>query len=328
MNKMRCHICLEDIKISKYPEYHDRCVKKLFGSIKVSPHLDFDKKDFITRIAMENSKRMSISGVQQKLSMRLDGDRLVPTDVNGTYILKPTPYEFPEASENEHASMLMGAIADIETPPLGLVLLKDGEKAYIIKRFDKNENARVHCEDMTQLLGLNRDTEGEYKYLHSYEEVGKAILKYTNGNKGCVMDFIRRLIFNFLINNGDYHLKNISLQLVSPSRESVFDKMTPNYDNLDTRIYFPGEYVFALDFLAGNSFTKEYEALGFFSRADFLELGKRLGINDKAVNELISSFISKKEKMTTVLQKSFMSNEISSKYIGHMSSRFKALEQT
>src|ERR1700741_1574545 len=70
----------------------------LFGSRskKVSHILPFGppgKNSELTREYNEKRKRISISGAQEKYSLRLDKNRLLLTDIAGTHILKPVPAE-------------------------------------------------------------------------------------------------------------------------------------------------------------------------------------------------------------------------------------------
>ena len=284
---MNCLISLKEIqKPGKHPGYLDSSYKRLFGSLNVVPVLSFDRKHFMTDIAPKFTKHMSISGVQQKLSLTIANDELVPTETDGCYILKPSPEQFPEASENEHLSMLIGEHFGIETPPCGLVQFSDGERAYIIKRFDRLNEHKLHQVDMTAAFDLQRDKTGEYKYGLSYEEAGSKIREITGGKLPPVRDFFLRVLHTFLIANGDHHLKNISVQMRTPNREGVYDGLTPQYDSLNTRPYSAEETVFALDLLANDEFTPQYEKLGYYTKADFDELALRIGLTERAAASL------------------------------------------
>ena len=132
-----CKICLKKVTTSqKHFDYHNACLIKTFGSISVSPTLSFGRDIFKTEITKNFTKGMSISGVQKKLSLKVVNNVLELTHTGGTYILKPTVEDFPELSENEHLSMLIGKALNIHTPAMGLVKFSDGELVYLIKRFD------------------------------------------------------------------------------------------------------------------------------------------------------------------------------------------------
>lgn len=322
---MICKICLKNISTpekEKYKSYHNSCIKKLFGSLKVSPYLNFNKTDFLQNHPEAKVKGMSISGVQPKLCVNIDDDSLNLLAIGGKYILKPTPPSFPFLSENEHLSMTLGKLFKIDTPPLGLINFSDGEQAYLIKRFDRSENSKIHQEDMTQILGIHRDKNGQYKYDSSYEDVAKKIKEINNQNLAITLKFFKRLIFNFIINNGDYHLKNISLQ---SSIDGKYNQLTPNYDSINTRLYFPNETEMALDFLHDDELTPTRKKPGYYSRADFDELARRLELNEKATKKLYTEFINKKDDAITLINNSFLPDEFKENYQKQMAQRLEKL---
>ena len=74
--------------------YSSVCLKNLFNNKKVNhvlPYLPPAKNEDVAEIFMENRKRISISGVQEKLSLLLEKNllRLTHEGEQGTYILKP-----------------------------------------------------------------------------------------------------------------------------------------------------------------------------------------------------------------------------------------------
>ena len=324
---MNCQICLKAIKTSKYPEYHDACLRNFFGSVKVNPYLDFSPATMSVEALAKVTEKMSISGVQQKLSVRVEDKKILPTDRNGEFILKPTPSDnrFEMVSENEHLSMLICRHLGVESVPFGLFRLPNGTKAYMIKRFDKGASNRIHCEDFCQIMNINKTPDGSFKYESSYEEVGRKMLECTGGNKAVVYEFMKRLIINFLIQNGDYHLKNISLQVLNPAPEMIFDGMTPNYDSLNTRLYMKDD-VFALDLLANKEFTAEYEKLGFYTKADFYELGKRIGINRNSIDEIISAIGIKEDEIRALIDASYLSSSLKETYSSLLFKRMDILK--
>lgn len=104
---MKCLGCYMDSEKS----YCRKCSKRLFGTFGVSSMLDFEmpRSDNLHAF-QEHSKRLSISGVQLKYSLRLESKKLVLTDTNGQYILKPIPpsrqlVAIGDLPENEHLTM-------------------------------------------------------------------------------------------------------------------------------------------------------------------------------------------------------------------------------
>jgi serine/threonine-protein kinase HipA len=83
--------CLSTLQPTKEGVFYSaRAVRTLWNGHHVRPTLNFRKEDFLT-IQRESAGRISISGVQDKISLRLQHNRLVPTEKRGDYILKPVP---------------------------------------------------------------------------------------------------------------------------------------------------------------------------------------------------------------------------------------------
>ena len=322
-----CRISLKPIKThSKYPHYSDYEFKKLFQSLKVNPVLSFSRKEFFRQSPIK-SKGMSISGVQQKLSLRLNSDNeLEITSTAGEYILKPSPETFPHASENEHCAMLTSRILGIETARCGLVSFSDGELAYITKRFDRKGKDKIHQEDLVQGFGMR----SEDKYAYSYEKTGNLINAMTNGKASVVFDFLGRVVHAYVIGNNDMHLKNISLQKLPENTKLYYDRMTPNYDCLFTNAFdtVSGSDFLALDLLEDEKngiFSKAYETYGFYTGHDFKMLGIRLGLRKKPVTTLINHIRKKEPLLMDLVRCSYMPEDMKKKTGLIISERIKAL---
>ena len=79
----------------KHPGYRDVDFRSLFGSLKVSPQLPFSRSEFQQNSA-KYIKGMSISGVQQKLSLKIDPDyRLIPVSEGGNTYSNLARKNFP-----------------------------------------------------------------------------------------------------------------------------------------------------------------------------------------------------------------------------------------
>ena len=121
---------------SGFSGYSPAAQQTLFGSRakKVSPILPFDppgKNSEQTRAYNEKRKSISISGVQEKDSLKLTRNQLTLTDTAGTHILKPVPAErldrITDLPANEHVSMQMARqVFGIRTSACGMIFFKDG----------------------------------------------------------------------------------------------------------------------------------------------------------------------------------------------------------
>ncbi len=182
------------------------------------------------REAAQRASKMSVQGVQPKLSAVLDIKQKIfeIVDKNGQYILKPRNYIYPELPENEDLSMKMAKLAGIDTPTHGLIYSKDGTMTYFIKRFDRiGRNKKLPVEDFAQLTGNRRDT----KYDSSMEKVAGVIDRFCTFPSVEKIKLFRLTLFNFLIGNEDMHLKNFSLI----TRDGKIE-LSPSYDLLNSSI--------------------------------------------------------------------------------------------
>lgn len=316
-----------------FDTYCPSCRKLLFDGKKVTHFLSFDQPtgENISTF-QEKTKRLSISGVQLKYSLRLEGTQLVLTDKGGEYILKPMPPKVElenadQVPENEHLTMQMASqVFNIETAPNALIYFKDGSPAYITKRFDVGESGKkIPQEDMAQLSGRSKETTGvQFKYEGTYEEVGKLIDKYTQAAIPAKEDFFRILVYNYLISNGDAHLKNFSLVL----SEMGDYRLSKAYDILSTVIHTPNESDTALSLFEGDMNDEFYNIFGCYGQREFYTLGIKLGILSSRVERILTQMLSKSNKIYAMIDKSFLSGEIKSKYKEEYQKKLKLMGMT
>lgn len=261
-------------KIENGALYHRSCIKKIFGKEK-TPVINFKTSEIVPEIS-KNIGKMSISGVQIKASVALNkkNNSIEIVQTGGTHILKPEPGEYPELPQNENLCMNMAKISGMEVPPHGLFYLADRKLCYIVKRFDRdNIGNRIHIEDLAQLMGLPSDS----KYEASLEKVGNTILKFSKSPYLDLIDFMDRIIFCFLIGNGDMHLKNWSL--ISDTDGNYH--LAPCYDLVCSKLYLPGEDESALTINGKRN---------KISLSDFIALAEYLKIDKKAYKNIFYKF--------------------------------------
>lgn len=332
MSTQYCKISLKKLtgKESK-PGYDNSEFKALFGSTKVNPYLPFSRSEFF-QSSKQNTQGMSISGVQQKLSLKENEQHeLVATAEGGEYILKPSPETYPHATENEHAAMLVSRLMGIENAQCGLVTFKGGELVYITRRFDRLEDGnKLHQEDLMQCFDLPSDN----KYDKTYEEAGKLIFEVTNGKQAVVLDFVRRVILAYVTGNDDLHLKNFSVQRIAGNTSHFYDKLTPNYDCLFCdafRTDDKGMGLLALGLLhdqedGGEEFTDMYNHYGYYTGYDFLELGRRLGLQEKPIRTFIAKLKTSQSKITDLIDHSYMPDPMKARASKLVESRIRAMQ--
>ncbi len=270
-----------------YKEYAEgycaTCRKKLFDGKKVSHILSFDApKEENLPAYQERTKRLSISGVQLKYSLRLQEKELVLTEQKGEYIIKPIPptaliVQQGQAPENEHLTMqLASQLFNIQVADNALVYFKDGAPAYITRRFDvKPDGTKYLQEDFAQISGKTKNSHGDdYKYNGTYEDIGNLIREKVSAYPPVLEDFFKVVVFNYVFSNGDAHLKNFSL-IQSDFGDHV---LTKAYDLMCTVLHTPNENDTALDLYNGDMNSPFYAKYGYYGRPNFEELADRMGM--------------------------------------------------
>ena len=202
-----------------------------------------DAPSYRTKTAL----RFSLAGVQLKFSAieKASGGLTVPArGVGGDWIVKLPSTRFSGVSENEFSMMTLARHTGIDVPEIQLLGLDqigdlpdgvgklDGA-AYAIRRFDRLKTGeRLHMEDFAQVFGVYPEAKYERA---SYRNIAQVIWRET-GEAG-IVEFIRRLVFNALIGNGDMHLKNWSLLY----RDGLNPTLAPAYDFVSTIAYIPDD---------------------------------------------------------------------------------------
>ena len=109
---------------------------------------------------------------------------------------------------------------------------------------------------MCVLFGKNRDD----KYEGTYEQIAKTIKTFVSPKykKESLENFFKMIVINFLLKNGDAHLKNFGL---------IYDdisniKLAPAYDVVTTTVYIKND-IPALHFLGSKKWWKEKQLLRF-----------------------------------------------------------------
>jgi len=255
--------------------------------------------------------KMSISGVQIKASIRLseDGKMFEIVSEGGTHILKPAPTEYPELPENENLVMNMAHELKMNVPPHGLFRMADGKLCYIIKRFDRLPGGKkIHKEDMAQLLMLPADR----KYSSSLEAIGNVISVHTSEPRLELYDYFQRIIFNFIVGNGDMHLKNWSL--ITPAGGG--NRLAPCYDFVCSKMYIDGEEDFALP-IGGRK--------NGLNLKDFMRFALRFEMDEKVAENAIGSILRLKPKFIEMIRDSFLSEERKAKLVKILEERIQQL---
>ena len=279
--------------------YHTACSRALFQTAR-PPKTPFSTPE-VAGQARKMVGRMSISGVQPKLSLAHDRREHVMAVVaaGGQYILKPQTERYPALPENENLCMNIASAYGVEVPPHGLVRLSDKRPAYLVKRFDRLEDgSKFEQEDFQQLL------QSHDKYMGSYERIANFIKDHSDVPGLDLVNLFERALLFFVLGNGDAHLKNFSLI----RKEEVGYQLSPAYDIVSSRLVLPDEREEMCLSLLGKK--------NRISMDDFTGLSKHFGLTRKQSDNSFARLNGIKEKIEDMIEESFLGESLKERFLG------------
>jgi serine/threonine-protein kinase HipA len=281
--------------------YSDTGLRLLSPGLKTIQDIEYTAAE--QRIeAFNRASKMSIQGVQPKLSAKLNirEGKFDIIDSGGKYILKPQHHLYPEMPENEDLTMKLADEIGLKVPVHGLIWSKDGTLTYFIKRFDrKGKNDKVPLEDFAQLAGLSRDT----KYNYSMEKIVKLIDDYCTFPAVEKLTLFKLVMFNYLVGNEDSHLKNFS---VITENEKV--TLSPCYDLVNSTIeYKKQEEEIALPLSGKKKHLTRGILVNYFG-------GERCELTPRSIDKVMETIFSAVTKWKELIEISFLSTEMKDKY--------------
>ena len=306
----KCLYCYKELGPGEV-DFHKSCCRKFFGT-STAPSLDYTRAQMDELAAQVIRSQTTLTGVQPKLSLNLDkhkdSQKLTIVGLWGDYIFKPQTERFAMLPENEDLTMHLAEIAKIKIVPHTLIRMKDGSIGYLTKRIDrKADGEKIAMEDMCQLT----ERQTEHKYRSSYEQIGKAIRKYSTNAQLDMVDFLELVYFSWLTGNNDMHLKNFSLY--SPAGEPM---LTPAYDLLNTVISNPADD----EELALNLNGKKKR----MKDADFRSAYRTCGVPEIVFDRVKKKYKDLLPKFEEEIQCSFLSDELKTFYIDLLRRRLMA----
>ncbi len=313
--------------------YSGAVLKRMFNGKKVNHVLPFSSPDADgpeQEKFLENRRRISISGVQEKLSVLLTKNKLRLTEEGeqGQYILKPIPRDVSKVSQvpaNEHLTMQIARqVYGIATAENALIFFDNEKPAYLTKRFDiKSSGGKYLQEDFASIAGKTKDNAGDdFKYEYSYLELGGLMAKYINAAEVELEKYFKLIVFNYLFSNGDAHLKNFSL-IESDSGDFI---MSPAYDLLCTRIHVNDADMALKGGLSESSFDHlSFASLGYYAYDDFLDFGLALGLKEVRLKRMLDLFRTEQSMTYTLIAHSYLNEDIKKIYTEHYQEKLRRL---
>ena len=281
-----------------YNTYSQTALRRVFDNKKVSCLLNFSNDDNARTEIDNNIIKISISGVQEKLSAIISNGQIVltPEGTQGRYIIKPVPdykrlkyRHFMPA--NEHLTMQIARqVYNINTAENALIFFRNEEPAFITKRFDvKIDGSKIQQEDFASLFGKTAKLNGDnFKYTGNYLDIKRIFTTYVAAWRVEISKFFKLVIFNYIFANGDAHLKNFSLQKTLNGDYIL----SPAYDLINSSLHVD-DNDFALE---GGLFPAEYHSgiykeKGHPCQDDFRTFGELLEVPANQITKIINEFL-------------------------------------
>ncbi len=315
----RCLYCYKALDENQI-DFHPKCSKLFFG-LESPPTLSLSKDELMEMAKAITKKRITIPGVQPKLSLNLENNpddpkksRLTIVGLWGQYILKPQAESYPSLPENEDLTMHLAELVGINTAAHTLLRITSGKFAYVTKRFDRVKGKKIPMEDFCQLMEVS--STGRSKYDNgTMEQLGKAIAKYSSAPGIDLINYFDIAVFSFLIGNSDMHLKNFSMIKMEDNQY----RLSPAYDLISSNLAMGKE-------------DKEQIALHLngkknkIRKKDFTALAATLKIATTVTDKIFSKYQNLQTEFEEFIQISFLDNESKENYIKLLKERATALD--
>jgi len=195
-----------------------------FEFLEIENILENDSSDTFSRLLDIFLNKNAISGVQPKTVALLKEKETLRIK---EYIIKTWGDEYPNLAENEYFCLQACAKAGINTVKLQL---SQNKRFLVVENFIFQGETILGFEEVLSLMDKNR----ENKYDGSYEQVAKIISQFSTNKKDSLQEYFTTVVMNYLLKNGDAHLKNFGL-LFSQDFSNIY--LSPAYDIVNTTSY-------------------------------------------------------------------------------------------
>lgn len=288
---------------------------QFFGTKEI-PQLNYTSNDLEKLAIQVIQDQTSLTGVQPKLSLHLNeyegSQRLTIVGLWGGFICKPQTLQFEQMPETEDLTMHLAELARIDVVPHTLIRMADDALCYLTRRIDRTVTGeKIVMEDMCQLT----ERQTEHKYKSSYERIAKAIGQYSSIPKMDITNYFEVILFSWITGNNDMHLKNFSLY--EPNDGMI--RLAPAYDLINAAILNPKDDEELALTLNGKKKKLKH--------SDFITAGLTMGLERKTIERLIQKYAKLFPKMYTVINNSFLNEELKNKYIELLKERLKCIAQ-
>lgn len=277
-----------DVLTTRLADHTTACV---FTGTYAGPGRSTMEQDFERNLAAIYARADTprLSGVQIKAPMTLAPDgRLWPSiGTPFTHILKPAGTGgFESLPLVEWIGLALAKEAGFTVPATALIAMPDGmPPALLVERFDIREGTDDHrllaMEDFCSVLDLLPQA----KYDGTIERVARALRGLSTSPDEDLLTLMKRVVFAWLIADGDMHLKNMTVLKIAELGNTTFRsvRLAPVYDTLTTRVFPRLEH----DRMALKLNGKDER----LKRADFLAVSALAGLRASDTNAAIDDVL-------------------------------------
>lgn len=221
-----------------------------FDSIDLDEILNNDTDDTFSFLVDKFLTKNAIGGVQPKsIAIIKDKDKLNLKEV----IVKTWGDEFANLAENEYFCLKACEYANI---PIPKIHLSQNKNFLVVEKFIYKESEILGFEEVASLMNKGKNK----KYSGSYEQIAKVIYPFLSDKKTSMINYYKTVVMNYLLKNGDAHLKNFGL-LFRDDFSQIW--LSPSYDIVSSVVY-----IFK-DKPALNMFGKKV----WYSKKELIEFG-------------------------------------------------------
>ena len=225
----------------------------------------------------EEGFRISGAGAQDKLIACVSNNSVsLPLyGTPSTHIIKTEIRNYPGSVENEWYSMSLADACGLRAASSAIALI-GGKRRFVSKRYDPVEVygriRRLHQEDFCQMMVI--DPGMKYEVLGGPGVVSSCLLlRKLSVPASDLLEFIDRVIFNFLIGNGDAHGKNFSVVY-----HDGVATLAPMYDVMSTAVYPDVGKRMAM------KIDDEY-SFKWITAGKFLRMASKIGVSEKVMTK-------------------------------------------
>lgn len=203
-------------------------------------------------MAGEDGIRLSLAGAQDKLAVRVSGDRIsLPLgNAPSTHILKPAVERFEGVVFNEALCMTLAGRIGLPTAKVEKRSAEDIDYL-LVERYDRKEflipigpgqgakyKKRLHQEDFCQAMGIASENKYQREDGPSLKDCFALLRDSSSAPLIDLQRLLDAVIYNYLIGNNDAHGKNFSLTYDAGTLLTGIEvRLAPLYDIVCTAYY-------------------------------------------------------------------------------------------